>query len=59
MVILVGAFALTVLVVGAAALSGHPLYLIALALVVGCAILVASHRADGPRLARPRRGDRR
>jgi hypothetical protein len=59
MVILVGAFLLTVLVVGAAALSGHPLYLIALALVVSCAILVATRRPDGPRLARPRRGGRR
>jgi hypothetical protein len=58
MVILVGAFLLTVLVVGAAALSGHPLYLIALALVVGYAILVATRRADGPRLAWPRRGGR-
>jgi hypothetical protein len=59
MVILVGAFLLTVLVVGAAALSGHPLYLIVLALVVGCAILVTTRRADGARLARPRHGDRR
>jgi hypothetical protein len=59
MVILVGAFLLTVLVVGAAALSGHPLYLIALALVVGCALLVATRRADGPRPAWPRRGGRR
>jgi hypothetical protein len=59
MVILVGAFLLTVLVVGTAALSGHPLYLIALALVVGCAILVATRRVDGSRLAWTRRGDRR
>lgn len=59
MVILVGAFLLAVLVVGAAALSGHPLYLIALALVVGCAILVATRRPDGARLAWPRRGGRR
>jgi hypothetical protein len=59
MVIIVGAFLLTVLVVGAAALSGHPLYLIASALVVGCAILVTTRRADGARPAWPRRGDRR
>jgi hypothetical protein len=36
---LVGAFLLALLVVGAAALSGHPLTLIAIALVVGGAIL--------------------
>jgi hypothetical protein len=59
MVILMGAFLLAVLVVGAAALSGHPLYLIAVALVVGCAILAATRGADAPRLVWFRRDGRR
>jgi hypothetical protein len=59
MVILVGAFLLTLLIVGTAALSGHPLYLIVVGLLVGCAVLVATRRGDGLRLAWPRRGGRR
>jgi hypothetical protein len=58
MVILVGAFLVAILVVGTAALSGHPLYLIVVALLVGCAILAITRRG-GARLAWPRRGDRR
>jgi hypothetical protein len=58
MVILVGAFLVTILVVGTAALSGHPLYLIVVALLVGCAILVTTRRG-GARLAWPWRGGKR
>jgi divalent metal cation (Fe/Co/Zn/Cd) transporter len=39
-----GTFLVALLVVGTAALSGHPLYLIAAALVVGCAILAVMWR---------------
>jgi hypothetical protein len=44
MVTLVGAFLVALLVVGTAALSGYPLYLIAAALVVGCTILAVMWR---------------
>jgi hypothetical protein len=46
MATLVGAFLLTLLVVGAAALSGHPLPLIAVALVVGAVVLIGTRRTD-------------
>jgi hypothetical protein len=48
MVALVATILLTILFVGTAALSGHPLYLIAIALVVGCAIPVISRRVVRP-----------
>jgi divalent metal cation (Fe/Co/Zn/Cd) transporter len=44
MVTLVGAFLVALLVVGAAAFSGYPLYSMAAALVVGCAILAVMWR---------------
>jgi hypothetical protein len=59
MVILVGAFLVAVLVVGAAALSGYPLYLIVAALVVGCAVLALTRRSTGSRVTDRSRGERR
>ncbi|GII24512.1 hypothetical protein [Planosporangium mesophilum] len=44
MATLVGAFLVALLVVGTAALSGHPLPLIAAALVVGCVIIAVMWR---------------
>jgi hypothetical protein len=55
MTMLIGAMLLAVLVLGTAALSGHPLYLIAVALVVGIAILAATRRSAGQRHAARRR----
>jgi uncharacterized membrane protein YeaQ/YmgE (transglycosylase-associated protein family) len=53
MVLLMGAFLATVLLVGTAALSGHPLSLILVAALVGAAILLLTR---GPRvISRQRR----
>jgi hypothetical protein len=55
MTMLIGAMLLAVLVLGTAALSGHPLYLIAVALAVGAVILAATRRPAGRRLTVRRR----
>jgi hypothetical protein len=47
--LLLGALAASILVIGAAAFTGHPLYLIIVGLVAGAAVLVATRRANGLR----------
>ena len=49
MALLIGTMLLSVLVVGTAALSGHPLYLITLALLVAAAILGLTRARRTPR----------
>jgi hypothetical protein len=50
---LMGAVLMTVIVVGTAALSGHPLYMIAIGLAIGGAVFALTSR--GRRLALRRR----
>jgi hypothetical protein len=55
MIILMGTILLGILIVGTAALSSHPLYLIAAAAVLACVILVVARQASGERLVLKRR----
>jgi hypothetical protein len=47
--VLMGTILVAVFVIGTAALSGHPLYLVGLALTVAAAILTVSRRPRGNR----------